>query len=184
MDLVRFFIMVMLAYTSCCIVMGLGPPGCGKAFCKHLVCFNYSPMTARIWPMVCMERIRFFFIDIFKFLLKVRLYWAGAGAQWAAPWLQKNCLRDHSPMTARISPMFCMPRIRFFFIVIVGYLQKSGCCFIYIIGLLRTLQKRDQKRSERIRLLPYSSIALTRSCFTEFFFIAIPPKKVGRINRK
>ena len=39
----------------------------------------------------------------------------------------------------------------------------------------------DQKRSERIRVLPYSSIALTRSCF--IFFIAIPPKKVQRIHR-
>ncbi len=46
----------------------------------------YSPMTARISPMVCMERIRFFFIDIFKFLLKSRLYWDGAGALSAALW--------------------------------------------------------------------------------------------------
>ena len=38
----------------------------------------------------------------------------------------------------------------------------------------------DQKRSERIRVLPYSSIALMRSCFIELFFIALPPKQVVR----
>lgn len=47
------------------------------------------------------------------------------------------------------------------------------------MSLPKTLEMCDQKRSERIKVLPYSSIALTRSCFTEFFFIAIPPKKFG-----
>jgi hypothetical protein len=41
-----------------------------------LFAVNYSPMTARISPMVCIPRIRFFFMDIFKFLLKAKLYWA------------------------------------------------------------------------------------------------------------
>ena len=49
--------------------------------------------------------------------------------------------------------------------VIVFILRPHGASCVY-----------DQKRSERIRVLPYSSIALTRSCLA-FFFIAIPPKK-------
>ena len=49
--------------------------------------------------------------------------------------------------------------------------------YFYIMGLLKAIVGLDQKRSERIRDLPCSSIALTRSCFMEIFFIAIPPKK-------
>jgi len=55
------------------------------------------------------------------------------------------------------------------------YLQIT-CWFSLSYGLLRAFVC-DQKRSERIRLLPYSCIALTRSCFMEFFFMAIPPLK-------
>ena len=85
---------------------------------------------------------------------------------------------NYSPMTARISPMVCIPRIRFFFIVIISYLPKMSVLFFYITGLLKDLEMGDQKRSESIRDFPCSSIALTRSCFMENFFIAIPPKKV------
>ena len=49
------------------------------------------------------------------------------------------------------------------------------CCLSISFALDGAGFDRNQKRSERIKVLPYSSIALTRSCFTEFFFIAIPP---------
>lgn len=45
--------------------------------------------------------------------------------------------------------------------------RKARQCFSY------------QKRSERIRLFPCCSIALTRSCFMEIFLIAIPPYNMG-----
>jgi hypothetical protein len=83
---------------------------------------------------------------------------------------------NYSPMRARISPMVCIPQIRFF-IVIVKYLQISLFVIYLFYGLLKAFVRLDQIRSERIRVLPYSSIALTRSCFIDFF-IAIPPKNL------
>ena len=68
-------------------------PG-GEALGQQNVCWNYSPITARIWPMVCMAWIRFFFIDIIKYLQKSGLYWEGV-CEWSAALLCcKNCLRD------------------------------------------------------------------------------------------
>ena len=61
MDLVRFFIMV----------IWYSPP-------VGWIWWAYSPMTARIWPMVCMERIRFFFMFIIIYTSKIELgkvYW-------------------------------------------------------------------------------------------------------------
>ena len=59
-----------------------------------IVCGNYSPMTARIWPMVCILRIRFFFKDIVKYLQKSGLYWDRVCEWSAALWCCKNCLRE------------------------------------------------------------------------------------------
>ena len=39
-------------------------------------------MTAFSWPISAIPLIRFFFIDIIKFLLKLRLLWAEVFAQW------------------------------------------------------------------------------------------------------
>ena len=95
MDLRRFFIIDMLQNTSCCKIVVLGPSGCRQPpHCAKIVCCNHSPMTARIWPMVCIPRIRFFFIDIFKFLLKSGLYWDGVCEWSAGPWCKQSCLRE------------------------------------------------------------------------------------------
>ena len=75
-------------------------------------------MTAFSWPISVMPLIRFFFKDIIKFLLKSRLYWGRVCGLLSDPACCKNCLLFYSPITARISPMVCIPRIRFFFIVI------------------------------------------------------------------
>lgn len=66
----------------------------------------------------------------------------------------------------------------------IGYVcgKRAGKCSIKINARLWDECDRNQVRSERIRLLPYSFIALTRSCFTEIFFIAIPPYNLGRIT--
>jgi hypothetical protein len=59
-----------------------------------IVCGNYSPMTARISPMVCMPRIRFIFIDIVRFLLRSDSHWVRVCGQSADLWLQIRCLRE------------------------------------------------------------------------------------------
>ena len=51
-------------------------------------------MTARISPMVCMLRIRFFFIDIVRFLLRSDSHWVRVCGLSADLWLQTRCLRE------------------------------------------------------------------------------------------
>jgi len=125
-------------------------------------------MTARISPMDCIPRIRFFFIDIFKNLL-----YCGRNKSGINP-------VQILAMLFQILQHLLIGHICFH----VSYLQKlSMVHYLYYLATVRAVCDRYQKRSERIRLLPYSSIALTRSCFMEIFFMAIPPKKVARINR-
>ena len=117
---------------------------------------NYSPITARISPMVCIPRIRFFFKVI---LLPPKLRVLG--------------IRNASSSTACDKPLHCCA-----FLPVSSYfpcqISFSNLSLSYAPYGARCVH--DQKQSERISVLPYSSIALTRSCFT-FFFIAIPPKQ-------
>ncbi len=47
------------------VVLGIGLRTVERPFIMQMVfASDHSPMTARIWPMVCIPRIRFFFIDI------------------------------------------------------------------------------------------------------------------------
>ena len=60
---------------------------------------------------------------------------------------------------------------------IIKYLQNMSCEMFYLsnVGRKQPVMIQYQKRSERIRLVPYSFIALTRSCLSMILFIAIPP---------
>ena len=74
-----------------------------------------------------------------------------------------------------------MERFRFFIMFIV-YLHRWVRIICAVVDTsVCPLRAVDQMRFSRIRLLPYSFIALTRSCFAEIFFIAIPPKIYLRI---
>jgi len=91
--------------------------------------------------------------------------------------MDKSDFYDQAPKRFRNSPYSAIALVRFFakLVFIIFTSEIEFLFYFYMIGLLRATDWCDQKRSERIRVLPYSSIALTRSCFTEFFFIAIPP---------
>ena len=109
-----------------------------------------------------------------RFLLRSDLYWDGVCGWSADLWYWKYCLpelladdRAHLANGLHTADQIFLHRHNVF-------LQKLCLLFLSVIPLWDS-EKCDQKRSERIRDLPCSSIALTRSCFMEIFFIAIPP---------
>ena len=169
MDLRRFFIMDILQNTSSRKIVGLGPPGCGQAphgakiVCGQLVADNSAHLT-----------------DGLHTANQILLHRHNVTSYYVVRIIRNKASSDTCPAYRRGSVSAHISYLLSFFIP-----PTAVCCLLSIsIAHGGAGCDRNQKRSERIRLLPYSSIALTRSCFMEIFFIAIPPKKVVRMNRR
>lgn len=112
-----------------------------------------------------------------KYLLH-KLGWGRGAEWWAALWCASGLRELTADAVEQLAVLRHHQKQILLHNIIPPKVLRIESIYLYFVwkparntGKLR----QNQKRSARARFLPYSSIPWTRSCFTEYFFTAIPP---------